>query len=89
MEVLVYFYLILFASINVINCFNCGTDKIKKEIKSLKAIKMYKKNSPDLSNSNSFNPIKIGFDFTNFVQPSNLDSLIFSKLKSVLKEARD
>ena len=63
----------------------CGADKLKIKPRQLDLESQNKKN---LASSNSYTPIKIGFDFTSFTKPSSMSSSIFSQIKAILKETR-
>ena len=56
-------------------------------------MKLTPKNKKNLigtkSNSNSFSPIKIGYDFTTLEKPYSMNEVTFSKVKSILKETRE
>ena len=63
----------------------CGADKLKIKPKQLDLESQNKKN---IASSNSYTPIKIGFDFTSFTKPSSMSSSTFSQIKAILKETR-
>ena len=66
-----------------VNCVKCLANKLK-----IKSIDLKLKVTKNLASSNSYTPIKIGFDFTSFTKPSSMSSSTFSQIKAILKETR-
>ena len=69
----------------------CGTDKLKIDLNSLK-IPSKEKRIAKLSKLNAagtYQPITIGYDFSNFYKPSSMSYRIFNNIKLLLKETRE
>ena len=77
--------MLIFLNIEGAHSEKCGADKLKIKPRQLDLESQNKKN---LASSNSYTPIKIGFDFTSFTKPSSMSSSIFSQIKAILKETR-
>ena len=80
--------LLIFFNISLIICRLCGVDQfniepypldIKTQVSSLES-------SSSTTNSKTYGPIKIGFDFTSFEKPLLMTSEVYSNIKSLLKE---
>ena len=82
---LIVVILILFLNIEGTYHEKCGADKMK--IKS-KQLDLKPENKKNLASPASYTPIKIGFDFTTFIKPSEMNTSKFSKMKALLKETR-
>ena len=81
------YQLILITNIEVILGHFCGSDKLKIKQKPLD-FKEVKTSSVTKSTADSYNPIKIGYDFTTLKRPSSMTTSTFSTVKSILKETR-
>ena len=66
--------MLIFLNIEGAHCGICGADKLK--IKS-KQLDLKPENKKNLASSASYTPIKIGFDFTTFIKPSEMSSSTF------------
>ena len=77
------FLIIVFISLKEIHNHRCGADELKIKPKS---IKLKINNKRNLAKSNTYRPILIGFDFSNFKKPESMDESAFSDLKSIIKE---
>ena len=77
--------MLIFLNIEGAHCGICGADKLKIKSKQLDLKPENKKNLASLA---SYTPIKIGFDFSTFIKPSEMSSSTFSKIKESLKAAR-
>ena len=80
------FLIIVFISLKEIHNHRCGADELK--IKP-KPIELKINNKRNLAKSNTYSPISIGFDFSNFKKPESMDESVFSDLKSIIKETRE
>ncbi len=80
------FLIIVFISLKEIHNHRCGADELK--IKP-KPIELKINNKRNLAKSNTYRPILIGFDFSNFKKPESMDESVFSDLKSIIKETRE
>ena len=79
-----------FININIIFCNSkCGADKLKIRPKKLNITSKLETSSIKSTSSDSYTPIKIGYDFTTFKKPSSMDSSLFSDVKSILQETRE
>ena len=82
---LIVVILIIFLNIKGTYHEKCGADKLN--IKSMQ-LDLKPENKKNLASPASYTPIKIGFDFTTFIKPSDMSSSTFSKIKAILKETR-
>ena len=67
----------------------CGSDKLKIEPIILNIKTDVRKTSASNTNSVSYSPIAIGYDFTTLKKPSSMSSSEFSNVKSLLQETRE
>ena len=77
--------LLFFLTINEINTFKCGADKLKIKPKHLNSTKEIEKRRLD----QEYTPIKIGIDFTPFEKPSSLSNQDYQKVKNLITETMD
>ena len=85
-----YHLLLIFINISRTISHQCGIDKLKIKPRTMKLIPKIKKNLIGSKvNSNSFSPIKIGYDFTTLEKPYTMNEATFSNVKSILKETRE
>ena len=82
---LILIFLLFFLTINEINTFKCGADKLKIKPKHLNSTKEIEKRRLD----QEYTPIKIGIDFTPFEKPSSLSNQDFQKVKNLITETMD
>ena len=90
MKIIVLLYSILtFINVKMVLCHKCGANKLKIKLKHVNATSKINKNLIGKFNSNSYTPIKIGFDFTTLEKPTNMKTSTLSNVKSILKETRE
>ena len=90
MKIIVLLYSILtFINVKIVICHKCGANKLKIKLKHVNATSKINKNLIGKFNSNSYTPIKIGFDFTTLEKPTNMKTSTLSNVKSILKETRE
>jgi len=79
---LILIFLLFFLTINEINTFKCGADKLKIKPKHLNITQESEKRRL----ASSYTPIKIGVDFTSFSRPSSLSNNDFQRAKNLITE---
>ena len=69
----------------------CGADKLKIDLNSLKKPSKAKRisNLSKLNAAGTYQPITIGYDFSNLNRPPSMSTEIFNNIKSLLKETRE
>jgi leishmanolysin len=86
----IFHLLLILFKIEIIICTSkCGTDTLKIRPKKLNLTSKVETSSIKSTNSDSYTPIKIGYDFTTLKKPSTMNATIFSDVKSILKETRE
>ena len=82
--------LILFINIGIALNHRCGTDKLKINLSSLK-IPSKKQRIAKLSklNAGNYQPLMIGYDFSNLQKPSSMSDTIYNNIKSILQDTRE
>ena len=74
-------FLIIF-SVKDIACFKCGADDLKLNPFNIESTEEEKRRDLD----SSYQPIKIGVDFTTFKRPSSMSTQSFEKVKDILSD---
>jgi len=86
----IFHLLLILFKIEIIICTSkCGTDTLKIRPKKLNLTSKVETSSIKSTSSDSYTPIKIGYDFTTLKKPSTMNATIFSDVKSILKETRE
>ena len=76
--------LILF-SIDIVRCFKCGADKLKLSPKNIETTEEEERRRLD----SSYQPIRIGADYTTLKRPSSMSLNTFEKIKDLIEETFD
>ena len=80
------FIILIFIIIEEIHTqYKCGAGKLNIKPKVLDS-KNLKKIQFSKQTSNSYHPIRIGFDFTSFLKPDSMNESIYEKLKTLIVE---
>ena len=86
----IFSLLLMLFNIEIIICTSkCGTDTLKIRPKKFNMTSKVETSSIKSTSSDSYTPIKIGYDFTTLKKPSTMNATIFSDVKSILKETRE
>ena len=72
-------------------CHKCGLEKIKLNPKPINITTINTKRNliGNKINSQTYSPIKIGYDFSNLKKPNAMSDSSFTNMKSILKETRE
>ena len=83
--------LLIFINIGIIMCHKCGLEKIKLNPKPINITTINTKRNliGNKINSQTYSPIKIGYDFSNLKKPNAMSDSSFTNMKSILKETRE
>ena len=83
--------LLIFINIGITMCHKCGLEKIKLNPKPINITTINTKRNliGNKINSQTYSPIKIGYDFSNLKKPNAMSDSSFTNMKSILKETRE
>ena len=83
--------LLIFINIGIIMCHKCGLEQIKLNPKPINITTINTKRNliGNKINSQTYSPIKIGYDFSNLKKPNAMSDSSFTNMKLILKETRE